>query len=173
MLAPEFASEQKAKQSRKRVRRGAGGGVLAILIAAVVWLKVGGENPLPAGVPVIGRDATDIYNDVKEAGYPVAPGRPRQSKFSDILKNNSCRSSKGFVRTDKDVGWAIICVKPPHDAYQRMSKAFESVPVIVGPLYVDDGGGGVLIFGFGWPLDSSKKLYEAIGASGGNYLAEK
>jgi hypothetical protein len=173
MLSPDFQRQQKRKQRTRRVRRTAGGGTLAVLISALIWVKVGGDNPLPAGLPLIGRDANDVYNDIRQAGYPVAPGRPQQKRFNEILKNNSCRSSKGFVRTDKDVGWAIICVKPPRDAYRRMSKAFDSVPVLVGPLFVDDNGGDVLIFGFGWPLDSSKKIYQAIGASGGSYLSEK
>src|SRR4051794_203455 len=55
LLSPEFDRSQKQKRGH-RVRRGAGAGVLAVVVASVVWLKVGGDNPLPAGVPLVGRD---------------------------------------------------------------------------------------------------------------------
>lgn len=171
MLAPDFA--QRSKTRTRGVRRGVSATLLAVIVAAVAWLKVGGHNPLPVGVPLIGKDAGDIYNEIHDAGWPVAPGQPKSNRFADLVKHNSCSSSKAFVRTDRDVGWAIICVKPPHQAYERLSSAFNNVPMFMGPLYVDDGDGNVVIFGFGWPADTSKKFYDAIGASGGNYLASK
>jgi hypothetical protein len=45
--------------------------------------------------------------------------------------------------------------------------------VLIGPLYVDDGDGEVIVLGFGWPADASKTFYDAIGASDGSYLVEQ
>lgn len=133
-----------------------------------------GNNPLPVDVPVLGRDADDVYSDIKDAGLPVTDGRPSSPQFRELVSHNSCSSSRTFVRTDANVGWAIICVKPPRPAYRRLSSAFDhGVPLLAGPLYVDDGGGDVVIVGLGWPPDASKRLYEAIGASGGSYLTKE
>jgi hypothetical protein len=41
----------------------------------------------------------------------------------------------------------------------RMNAAFDDVPLLMGPLFVDDGGGEVLILGYGWPADASKTIY--------------
>ena len=144
-------------------------------MAAIVALTVvpGARNSMPEGLPVVGRNAEDVYGQLKAAGLPVAPGRPASSDYDDLIDNNACSSSKGFVRTDTaDTGWGFICVKPPAEAHERMSDAFDEVPMLVGPMFVDDGPGDVVIFGFGWPADASKTIYDAIGASGGTHLVE-
>jgi hypothetical protein len=146
---------------------------VTLFIVAGALVKTVVHNPLPVGVPLLGRDANDVYQDIKDAGLPVADGTPKSSEYRDIVNNNSCKSSRSFVRTDTDVGWAIICVKPPAAAYKRMSATFdEGVPALAGPLYVDDGDGDVVIFGLGWPDNASKQLYDAIDASGGSYLTK-
>ncbi|HEX6049293.1 MAG TPA: hypothetical protein VFZ21_08490 [Gemmatimonadaceae bacterium] len=59
-----------------------------------------------------------------------------------MVRDNGCKSSRAFVRTDTDdIGWGFICVRPPADAYQRVSVAFDEIPMLVGPLYVDDSDG--------------------------------
>jgi hypothetical protein len=48
------------------------------------------------------------------------------------------------------------------DAQRRISDAFDDIPLLIGPLYVDDGDGDgdgdVMVFGFGWPVDASKTI---------------
>jgi hypothetical protein len=114
-----------------------------------------------------------VYSDLRDAGLPITDGKPADPDYQRLTEHNACRSSRSFVRTDSDTGWAVICVDPPRENYRRISDAFDDVPLLIGPLYVDDGAGETVIFGFGWPADASKQMYDAIGASGGNYLVEK
>jgi hypothetical protein len=158
------------KRRGRRAGAGAGGVLVALLIAGVVLVKTG-HNPLPADVPLVGRTADDVYRDIKDAGYRVTDGHPT-GQFRNVAENNSCKSSRTFVRTDADVGWAVICVKPPRSAYRRLSAAFENVPSLIGPLYLDDSNGELVIFGFGWPEKASKQIYDAVGADG-SYLGPK
>jgi hypothetical protein len=161
------------RQIRRR-RRGAVGALTALLLLGGGVAVKTGHNPLPADIPVVGRDATDVFNDIKRAGLPVTDGTPSSSEFRAIVESNSCESSRSFVRSDSDMGWAMICVNPPASAHERLSSAFaEDVPMLTGPLYVDDGSGDVVVFGMGWPPDASKQIYDAMGASGGNYLTEQ
>jgi hypothetical protein len=153
-------------------RRWLGGGlVAAVLIGAVVVSGGGGSTHL-SGVPLVGREADDVYADIQRAGYAIADGRPASADYDGLIDGNACASSRTFVRADTDVGWAFICVDPPADAYRRISGAFEEAPMLMGPVWVHDGGGEALVIGFGWPADASRQLYEAIGASGGSYLVE-
>jgi hypothetical protein len=158
------------KRRRKRRRRAGGFAALLVAAAAIAYAS-GGSDELSA-LPVVGRDANTVYRDIRAAGLPVTDGRPSSSDYDDLVDRNACESSRTFVRTDTDVGWAIICVDPPAGAYRRMNDAFDEVPTLMGPLYVDDGGGDVVIFGLGWPADASKQLYDAIGGSGGGYLVD-
>jgi hypothetical protein len=158
---------------RARNRTVGGGSLIAAVIVAVLLIP-GARDKLPAGIPLVGRDADTVYAQIKRAGLPITDGEPSSEDFRRMVHNNGCKSSRSFVRTDNDdVGWGFICVKPPADVYRRVSDAFENVPLLVGPMYVDDGGGDVIIFGFGWPGDASKTIYDAVDGNGGNYLVEK
>ena len=163
-LASTHATRRRGSTARIAI------GALCVASFAVV---VGGcsANPVPAGVPGVGRDANDVYRDIKAAGFPVTDGHPT-GQFRDIATNNACDSSRTFVRTDSNVGWAMICVRPPRSTFNRISHAFDDVPMIAGPLYLDDDDGKVVIFGFGWPAKTSKQFADAIGADG-SYLTTK
>jgi hypothetical protein len=159
-----------------RPRRGRRLGVLGVLGLVVVALMVipGARDKLPTGVPVVGRDAGTVYDQLVRAGLPITHGEPSSREFRDMVRTNGCKSSRPFVRTDtEDTGWGFICVKPPAKAYNRISDAFDDIPMLIGPMYVDDGDGEVIVFGFGWPADASKTIYDAIGASRGTYLIEQ
>jgi hypothetical protein len=71
---------------------------------------------IPADVPLVGRNADDVFRDMQEAGLPITDGRPQSEEFADVIDQNACKSSRGVVRTDAEVGWALICVKPPREA---------------------------------------------------------
>lgn len=146
----------------------------AVAAAAVAVLVIPGvRDRLPAGTPLLGPTANSVYEKLRAAGLPITDGEPADPSFRRMVRRNSCASSRSFVRTDTaDVGWGFICVDPPRDAYQRMSRAMDGVPLLIGPLFVDDGGGEVIIFGIGWPVEASRKMYRAIGASGGTYLVK-
>lgn len=162
------------KPSHRARNRTVGGGSLVAAVVVAVLVIPGARDKLPASVPLVGRDANTVYAQIKRAGLPVTDGEPSSDDFRQIVHNNGCKSSRSFVRTDNDdVGWGVICVKPPGEAYRRMSDAFQNVPLLAGPLYVDDGGGEVIIFGFGWPTDASKTIYDAIDGNGGTYLVEQ
>jgi len=151
-------------------------GVLGVAGAAAVALFAipGARDKLPASVAVVGRDAGTVFDQSTRAGLPITDGVPGSPDFRDMVRNNGCKSSRSFVRTDTaETGWGFICVRPPDGAYRRVSGAFEEIPMLVGPLYVDDGDGEVIVFGFGWPADASKLVYDAMGASGGTYLVEQ
>jgi len=160
------------RPARSRRRLGLAG-VGAAVIAALLIIP-GARDWLPVDVPVVGRDANTVFAQLTRAGLPIADGEPTSQDFREMVHNNGCGSSRAFVRTDTgDTGWGFICVKPPAEAYQRISDAFDEIPLLIGPMYVDDGGGEVIVFGFGWPADASKTIYDAIGASGGTYLVEQ
>jgi hypothetical protein len=84
-------------------------------------------------VPLVGREADDVYADIQRAGYAIADGRPASAHYDGLIDGNACASSRTFVRADTDVGWAFICVDPPADAYRRISGAFEEAPMLMGP----------------------------------------
>jgi hypothetical protein len=146
--------------------------VLAAVVATFAGLNATGNNPLPGSVPVIGRNADSIFTKIENAGLPITDGVPADAKFRSMTRNNACKSSRSFVRSDTDTGWGLICVAPPPSVYRRISRAFEAVPMLMGPMYVDDGGGDLVIFGFGWPSNASKQIAEAVGAEG-SYLVER
>src|SRR5436853_6632195 len=81
------------RRRRRRRRFSLGGLVVALLVAAVVLIKTG-HNPLPVDVPLVGRNADDVYRDIKDAGLPVAYGTPKSNQFRDVVDNNSCKSSR-------------------------------------------------------------------------------
>lgn len=168
---PERVSVPVAR--RRRGRRFGVLGTLGLIVLALLVIP-GARDKLPAGVPVVGRDAGTVYDQLVRAGLPIADGEPSSEEFRDMVRSNGCQSSRPFVRTDTDdTGWGFICVKPPAEAYDRISGAFDDIPMLVGPLYVDDSDGEVIVFGFGWPADASKTIYDAIGGSGGTYLVEQ
>jgi hypothetical protein len=145
--------------------------VLAAVVATFAGLNATGNNPLPGSVPVIGRTADSIFNKIENAGLPITDGVPADAKFRSMTRNNACKSSRSFVRSDAESGWGLICVAPPHSVYRRISRAFDGVPMLMGPLYVDDGDGDLVIFGFGWPPNASKQIAKAAGAEG-SYLVD-
>ena len=165
-------AQAKARSHRQRRRRVAGGGLIGLVVGSLLVIP-GARDNLPANVPVVGRDADTILSQLTRAGLPIAHGEPRSEDFRSMVRRNGCRSSRSFVRTDTDdTGWGFICVKPPAEAYKRISGAFDDIPLLVGPLYADDNDGEVIVFGFGWPADASKTVYDAIDGSSGTYLVE-
>lgn len=169
---PARGVERNAPQ-RTRRRWFAGVGVVGVVVALLA-LVPGARDNIPGSVPVVGKDATDVFGQLQRAGLPITDGRPASSDYDDMIDRNGCKSSRPFVRTDtEDSGWGFICVKPPGAAYRQMNSAFDEVPMLAGPLFVDDGGGDVLVLGLGWPPDASKTMYTAIGGSGGSYLVEQ
>jgi hypothetical protein len=161
------------RSGRRRRWQVGGVGVVGTVIAAVLIVP-GARDNVPAIVPVLGRDADSVYSQLQRAGLPIADGEPSTEDFREMVRSNGCKSSRPFVRTDTDdTGWGFICVRPPTEAYNRIADAFDKIPMLVGPLYVDDGDGEVVVFGFGWPADASKTVYDAIGGSEGTYLVER
>jgi len=146
--------------------------VLGAVIAAAL-LIAGARDSLPSQLPLISRDADTVYSQLTRAGLPITNGEPKSEDFRSIVRRSGCASSRAFVRTDtEDTGWGFICVDAPQEAYRRISGAFKEIPLLVGPLYVEDGDGEVLVFGFGWPIDASKTVYDAIEADG-TYLTRR
>lgn len=156
---------------RSRRRRRAGSGVVGVVIAvaASFYLIPSLRETVPSSVPVFGKNADTIYEQLVDAGLPVAHGEPASSEFADLVHNNACKSSTTFVRTDSDRGWGMICVGAPDETQTRIREAFTDIPILLGPLYVDDDDGKTIVIGFGWPTDASETVATAIGASG-NYL---
>jgi hypothetical protein len=159
-------------ESRRRRNRRGGAVAVALAVFAALYLVPDLRSGVPATVPVVGKDADSVYRQLTSAGLPVTDGVPADSEFRRLVDENACRSSRAFVRSDADQGWGLICVKPPRDVYRRISDAFTDVPMLIGPLYVEDGGGETVVFGFGWPANSSEMVAEAIGADG-EYLVER
>ena len=139
-------------------------------MATFAGLNATGNNPLPGSVPLIGRTADSVFIKIKDAGLPIVDGVPADGKFRSMTRDNACKSSRSFVRSDADTGWGLICVAPPRNVYRRISRAFDGLPLLMGPLYVDDGDGDLVIFGFGWPSNASKEIAKAVGADG-SYLS--
>lgn len=129
------------------------------------------RSQVPAAVPVFGKSADAVFRDITSAGLPVTEGEPASADFRSLVKHNACKSSRSFVRSDDDQGWALICVKPTAEAFARLSDAFEGMPALLGPMYVDDNDGEVVVFGLGWPANSSKLVAEAIHADG-SYIVD-
>lgn len=147
--------------------------IVAAAIVAVGGLILcgvilGGCAGVSSNVPVVGRSANDIYTKLQQAGLPVTDGRPSSNEFSRLVENNRCRSSRSFVRTGSDKGWAIICVGLDNATFRKLSSAFDRIPLLLGPLYADAQRGDVVVFGFGWPPNASKLVHDVIGA--GAYL---
>jgi hypothetical protein len=170
ILPPPVVREEFPMPSPSRTRRIlAGGGGLAGVIGLLAILNATGANPLPASVPVLGENADSVFHQIQADGVPITDGEPSDAKFRDMTRHNACQSSRSFVRSDADQGWGVICVRPPRDVFRRISDAYNDVPMLVGPLYVDDDNGHLVIFGFGWPSNASKMIADAIHANG-SYL---
>ena len=156
----------------RRRRMAVGGGGLLAVVGVFAALNAAGSNPLPGSVPVIGRNATSVFKQIQSDGLPITDGEPADPKFREMTRHNACKSSRSFVRSDADQGWGVVCVRPPQDVYRQISRAFETVPALLGPLWVDDHEGDVIVFGFGWPANASKMIFDAIGASG-TYISDQ
>ena len=150
----------------KRRRRGAavGGGVVAAAVAAFLVVP-SLRNQLPAGVPVVGKNADTVWAQIQDSGLAVGEGEPSAPRFRELAQSNACKSSHSFVQTEEDTGWAIICVKPPADAYRSMRESMNGVPALLAPMWVDQNHGEVVIFGMGWPGKASQQIAEAIGGN--------
>jgi hypothetical protein len=128
----------------------------------------GGGLDLSSGPP---RNPTLIFNRLAADGWPVAEGRPASAEFEALTGPTRCEGSMTFVRSDAEVGWAFICVGMPDDLYREISTTFDGTPLIAGPLYLDSGNGDVVIFGLGWPADTSEKFARTLDlADTGTYL---
>jgi hypothetical protein len=171
--AARVSAPGKVADPRRRRRRRVGGGLVSTLVAvaAAVYFVPGLRENVPAAVPVVGKNADTVFKQLQQDGLPVTHGEPASTEFRDMVHNNACRSSKAFVRSDADQGWGFICVGSPEGTRQRISDAFTDLPVLMGPLYVDDDGGDTIIVGLGWPGNASKMVAEAINADG-TYLLE-
>lgn len=156
----------------RRRRRRLGGGLSLVLgaLAALYFLPALREQ-VPASVPLVGKNADSVYEQLLAAGVPVADGVPADADFRRMVDENACESSRPFVRSDAEQGWGLICVKPPADAFRRTSDTYNEMPMLLGPLYVEDGGGEVVVFGFGWPGNASEMIADAINADG-EYLVQ-
>lgn len=87
-----------------------------------------------------------------------------------MVRENGCAQSRSFVRSDADQGWGFICVGLDREAFKHVSSGFESVPAMLGALYVDAYDGDVVIMGFGWPDDASELVHKAVGDDRGTFL---
>lgn len=162
----------RAKRRRQRAAPIVLGALIITLVAGLVLIP-GARDNVPSAVPAVGKNADDVLRQMQGAGIPITAGRPADAKFNEMIDHNDCKSSRSFVRTDtEDTGWGFACVRPSSGAYRRMSSAFDDIPMITGPMFVDDDNGEVVVLGFGWPADASKTIYDAIGGSKGTYLVE-
>jgi hypothetical protein len=153
--------ERRPRRRRRRIAAGGGGAVIAAVIAALAIPGV--RNQLPADVPVIGKDASSVWAQIQDSGLAVTDGEPSAAKFRQLVHHNACKSSHSFVQSEGDSGWALICVKPPRSAYREMRKSMDGVPALLAPMWVDQNGGEVVIFGMGWPGKASEQIADAIG----------
>jgi hypothetical protein len=111
-------------------------------------------------------NADAVLGKLEAAGWPVGEGRPSSPTFKNLTGKTRCASSKTFVRTDNaKTGWGFICVGMPTDLYTQINKTFSHTLMILGPLYLDSGS-KLVVFGFGWPGDSSKKFAATLGTTG-------
>lgn len=135
--------------------------VAAVVLATILAGCSGSSGP----------SADAVFDQMVDAGLPIEDGVPSSKDFQDLAKNNICDSSRTFVRTDADVGWGLICVDPSNpEAMTKATDAVRELPALVGPLLAESADHRLIIFGLGWPADSSKRIAEATGATG-NYLA--
>jgi len=142
------------------------------LLGAVVLVGCGSQSTAqhPGGGAVINAsgyfNADSVLTKLEAAGWPVGDGMPSSASFKSLTGKTRCASSKTFVRTDNTKsGWGFICIGMPADLYARISKTFSSTLMILGPLYLDSGK-DLVVFGFGWPSDASKKFATTLKTSG-------
>lgn len=128
--------------------------------------RAGVVRGVPGGKPSAG----SVFRKLQAAGLSIENGEPEAARFRDIVHDNNCAQSRGFVRSESDKGWALICVGMPRQAFKRLAAKNESVPSLLGPLYADAFDGDVVIIGFGWPDDFSERVSNALGDPEGNYL---
>ena len=134
----------------------------AAALAAAVLSGCGGAGGT-------GRTAGGVFRSMQAAGLPITEGRPASSKFSDVVDHNRCADSRGVVREDASVGWALICVGINPSYSRRMLDAMNGAPLLLGPLYADADGGRTVVFGIGWPISASRVVERALGG-GGAYM---
>ena len=152
------------ERRRRRRRRVAAGGTGVSLAAVLAVLAIPGvRNQIPAGVPVVGKDASSVWAQIQDSGLAVTEGEPSAPRFRQLAHNNACQSSRSFVQSEGDTGWAIICVKPPRGAYRDMRRSMDGAPALLAPMWVDQNDGEVIIFGMGWPGKASQQIADAIG----------
>ena len=143
-----------------------------VCIVVVVFALAGCEA---GNAPVLGSgpDADSVFEDMKAAGLPITDGVPASGRFRNLIGNNSCETSRGFVRSDADRGWGLICVGAPASAARRIFNTFNGLPMLIGPLYTDAEGQEIIVFGLGWPGNASKLVADSLGESAGSYLAPR
>jgi hypothetical protein len=150
---------------------------LAVAVSAVALTAAGcgdiqstSDNP-GGGIAINSSgylNANAVLQKLEGDGWPVGDGYPSSAEFRALTGKTRCTSSKTFVRTDSDKGWGFICLNMPADMYAKVQDVFDKALVIMAPLYLDSGP-DLVIFGFGWPGDSSEKFAESLGTTG-NYL---
>jgi hypothetical protein len=113
--------------------------------------------------------ADEVFRALEGNGWPVADGYPSSSAFQGLRGRTRCESSRTFVRSDAESGWGFICVGAPADLYASAHDLFAKALVIMGPLYLSSADHTILVFGFGWPGDTSEKFEETL-KLGGDYL---
>jgi hypothetical protein len=113
-------------------------------------------------------NANAVLQKLEDDGWPVGDGIPASHEFRTLTGKARCTSSKTFVRTGADSGWGFICLNMPADVYAKVQSVFDKALMIMAPLYLDSGR-DLVIFGFGWPGDSSQKFADSLGTTG-NYL---
>jgi hypothetical protein len=152
------------------VRRTAlAGAFAAIVLAAAGCGEIASTADDPGGGIAINSagfvNANAVLQKLEDDGWPVADGYPTSAEFKSLTGKTRCTSSKTFVRTDADRGWAFICLNMPDDVYAKVQDVFDKALVIMTPLYVDSGP-DLVIFGFGWPGDTSEKFADSLGTTG-------
>jgi hypothetical protein len=162
-IEPDRGAVESAARRRKRRRRIAGAAGLAVTAVVALLAVPSLRNQLPANVPVVGNKADTVWAQIRDSGLAVGEGEPSATRFGDLVKHNSCKSSHSFVQSEGDTGWAIICVKPPRDAYRALRKTMNGIPALLAPIWVDQNHGEVIIFGMGWPGKASDQIAKAIG----------
>ena len=110
-------------------------------------------------------NADAVLVALENGGWPVGEGYPTGTQFQTLRGKTRCSSSKTFVRTDVNRGWGFICLGMPADLYTGIRKVFDNALVLMGPLYLDSGP-DLVIFGFGWPTDTSQKFAKTLGTTG-------
>ena len=145
---------------------------LGSLVAAIALIGAGcvATEDNPGGGIVLNdsgyMNANTVLDKLVDGGWPVGEGYPSSPQFASLKGRTRCSSSKTFVRTDSDRGWGFICVGMPNDLYVSIKGTFEDSLVIMAPLYLDSEGGQLVVFGFGWPGDTSQRFAETLDANG-------